>query len=348
MHNSTFVASTVYNLYLIILYILKENDFEIAKQNHLLIIVENTKNIEDLFPVLEESLFFRKVILLPNKKKQKKIINKFSYTFCRKRLVHILENKIPQLKVEEKFMRSSDIYLCDTDSAKNYFYFKFRKSKTFTMIEDGFATYVQAPSKVNIFKKQILKTGFTKNGHGKEVYRVIATKPNLLPLKLQKKAAALDITNISTCLTRSNKQEIYNAFNFKFSKLEGGKPKVLVLSSPYYQDNCIKSLEDQIFIFTDIIKSIDRNKFAIFFKPHPRDTTNYNLENKVTYIPKLFPVELFLLDNTVYFERGYAVVSSALATLGDAIGEKIYYFEKYKYLFIRNREEFQKMIDKFK
>ncbi|WBX74529.1 hypothetical protein PG913_04895 [Tenacibaculum pacificus] len=343
--NNTYVASTVYHIYLIILHIIKEENDELTKQNNLLILTENTKGIKSLIPFFEDSLFFRKVVFLPNNRIQKKMLSKVSYTFNRKKIIPVLENKYRSLKDEEVFIENSTIFIGDSDSAKNYFYFKY-KHKGFIMFEDGAGTYVNIPSKLNVFKKKILKNGFTFNGHGDEIKHVIAVKPEKLPKLLYNKSQELNINSISKALSLKLKMEIFKTFNFNFDKLNSEKPKVLILGSTISEDNLVAKESIKINIFKDLLNEIDYNIYDVYFKPHPREKTIYNFKN-VVLIPKLFPSELLTLDSDIFFEKGYAIISTSLDNLGETVKEKIYVFDRYKHHFTKFKKESENIIKKY-
>lgn len=345
MNNNTYVASTVYHIYLILLQIIEQNDFQLNnKQPHLLILLKNTPNIETLVSNLENSLFFRKVVYVDEIPNLKKDLNLFSYFFNRKKIINLLENKFPVLKEEEDYIKKSQIYIGDSDSAKNYFYYKYAKTTKFIMFEDGSGTYVIKPSKLNVLKKKILKNGFTKNGFGNEVKGVIAVNPKKLPFSLRKKSIELNIKEIAKKLLIKDKKEIFKAFNFEYLKLATNKPKVLIIGSTLSEDKLVASEEDKIFIFKDIISKVGEEN-VIYFKHHPREVTTYNFNREVIFLPKLFPLEILMLDSSIVFEQGYSILSTALDNLDDTILEKHYVANDYLHLFIAHKKETKKIVN---
>lgn len=341
--NNTYIASTVYHLYLIAFHILEQEKLENKKTNHLLILLKNTPKIETLIDGLESSNFFRKVIYVDYIPDLKKELNFFDYLFNRKKIVSLFEKKNPVLKQEEDFIKKSEIHICDSDYGKNYFYFKYRKNKDFIMFEDGAGTYVNKVSKFTILKKRLFKNGFTRNGYGKEVSKIIAVNTKKLPKQLQKKSFELNINEIAKRLSIRNKEEIFKIFNFEFLKLSNKKNRVLIIGSTISEDNIVASEKDKIFIFKDVIKNIDESK-TIYFKHHPRENTVYNFNREVIFLPKLFPLELLTLDESVVFEEGYSILSTALENLGDTIEKKYYVANKYIHLFTNYQQEAKNII----
>lgn len=347
MNKNTYVVSTVYHIYLVILKMIKDNDFTIKqKQSNLLIITKNTEGIEELFNSFEDSLFFRRVILLPNIQEQNEMLGKFSSKLNKKKIVKILENNYEEIKEEETFISKSKIYIGDSDAAKNYFYFKYGKTKKFTMFEDGAGTYVNIPKRSKVLKKRILKNGFTSNGFGKEVEKVIAVKQSDLPNVLKNKSEALNIKEIVHKISDELKYEIFKTFNFTFENLLSSKPKILILGSTISEDSLVANENVKVNIFSEILESIDQEKYQVYFKPHPREKTIYNFKD-VIYIPKLFPAELLTLDKRIKFDKGFAIISTALENLGDTITEKVYVFEKYKHFFTNNVVESSEIVKKY-
>ena len=338
---NTFVATTVYHLYLIILLIEKDRLSSIENDN-LLVIIEHTDNLDPIIANLLKHHYFRKVIIIPNKKSQKRKLGKFNYIFNRKKLVTILDTQCEGLKEEENFIANSKIFISDIDSSKNYFYLKFRNKK-FSMIEGGSLTYVQIPSKTTIYKKKLLKNGFIENGFDKKVEEVYALSPSKLPKVLAKKAIKIDIKAISKKLSSERIQTIFKVFNFNIS-LDNKEKKALIVTQNIYDEGFVDTELDKINIYKDLISKIP-NEYSVFIKAHPRENTDYSkyLKN-VTVFPKSFPAELFLLlgDNT--FDLGYTLFSTSLNNLADCVREKKFVALEYIDHFKKNKEQIKEVI----
>ena len=315
---NTFVATTTYHLYLIIL-LIENNRLTNALDDNLLVIIEHTDGINLITDNLVKYNYFRKVIVIPNKRKQKNKLGKFNYLFNRKKLVSILDSTCEGLKEEEEFINNSKIYISDIDSTKNYFYFKF-KLKKFSMIESGSLTYIMVPSKSLIFKKRILQNGFIENGYDdiSIVEEVYAISPEKLPEVLRKKSVKIDINKISESLSDKSIETIFKVFNFEIS-LDKSKKKALVITQPLYIESLVKTEDIKINIFKDLISKIPKD-YKIFIKTHPRENTDYTKHfTNVTVFPKLFPAELFLLLGKDTFDVGYTLFSTALSNLGHCV-----------------------------
>jgi len=334
---NTFVATTIYHLYLIIL-LLEKDRLDNVVNNNLLVIIEHTDNLEGIIDNLLKYNYFRKVVVIPNKKTQKKILGKFNYIFNRKELIKILDNQCIGLKEEEKFIENSKIFISDIDSSKNYFYLKF-KSKNFSMIEGGSLTYVLIPSKFKILKKKFFKNGFIENGFDYNVKEVYALNPIKLPKILAKKAVKIDIEAISKRLSNERIQ-----INFNIS-LNTKEKKALIITQNIYDEGYVESEIDKINIYKNLISKIPSN-YKVFIKVHPRERTDYALHiDDVTVFPKTFPAELFLLLGNNTFDVGYTLFSTALDNLKDCVKNKKFVALDYIQNFKKNKDQIKEVIE---
>ncbi len=331
----TFVATTTYHLYLIIL-LIENNRLANILDDNLLVIIEHTENINLITDNLLKHNYFRKVIIIPSKRKQKNKLSKFNYLFNRKKLVTILDSECEGLKEEEKFIRDSKIYISDTDSSKNYFYLKF-KNKKFSMIEGGSLTYILVPSKLSIFKKKIMKNGFIENGYDEIVEEVYAISPEKLPKILRNKSVKIDINKISENLSSNSIEAIFKVFNFKVS-FEKKEKKVLIITQSLYVEGLVESEIDKIEIYKDLISKIPK-EYKVFIKVHPRENTDYTKHFKgVVVFPKMFPAELFLLLKKDTFDIGYTLFSTALSNLDYCVSDRRFVALDYIDKIIKNQE----------
>jgi len=270
--------------------------------------------IETLIPNLKKS-FFRNVHIISERKDHVADLGKFNYSLFRKAtLIPYLERKHSILKEEKKFIDSSDLYLCDTDSSKSYFLYEFGH-KGINMIEDGARTYRQRHSTF----EQLVKTYLTKTpiggGFDKEVIRLFAQFPDRLPLPLQKKAVELNIKKEVANLDEKTKNEIFEIFLPEDTFEIEGDNNALILTQPISEDKVVKSEAAKIAIYKDVVSRVPA-KMNIIMKTHPRETTKYeNHFDDITVLPALFPIEILGLKDGFYFEQGYTLFSTALSNL---------------------------------
>ncbi|MFD0861299.1 glycosyltransferase family 52 [Sungkyunkwania multivorans] len=313
---NTFVGSTIYNIYMSIFKIIVQNDYEIdKKQDNLLILVENTPEIEKLIPSLEKSIFFRKVIMMPCRKTQVAHIGKFNYTFRKKqKITEYIEETCPELKEEQAFIEQSDIYFCDTDSSKNYFFLKYPNNRLH-MIEDGFKTYQFVPKLSEMIKKKYLTKCLVENGHGDEIIAVHAQNPDQLPSKLKNKAVELNTKKIEKLLSDELKQEIYQLFMYDTGTKDLNGKCSLILTQPLSEDGLVADEQTKIDIYKDIIENISAST-KVVIKTHPREITAYQVHfPDAIVLPALFPIEVLSLNEKVHFQDCYTLFSTALENM---------------------------------
>ncbi len=312
----TFVASTVYHLYLIICKLLQDNNYNLEeKQDNLLMIIEEaTPKIKALIHNIEASVFFSRVVFIPHKRVQKSLIGKYHYKFNRSKMVKELDLLIPSLKKEEDFIKHSDIYICNTDPAMNYLYLKY-KYKKFYMIEDGCSTYQNKPSLDEYIKRYFFDNAFITNGYGKEIKTIYALHPNQLSNTLQAKSEEIKTTEVSKNLNDQMKREIFQLFNLNYDHIEDNSKKALIITQPLTEDKWLFTEEDKVAIYRSVIAQIPNN-YQVFIKTHPREKTDYALYFKnAIIIPSQFPIEIMNLDRKTHFHIGYTLFSTALNNL---------------------------------
>lgn len=311
----TYVGSTIYHIYLAILYILKDSrDMKDRRGDNLLFLVESTPMIETLIPNLTKC-FFRNVHIISERKDHVADLGKINYSIRRKKtLIPYLEDKHPILKEEKDFIQNSDLYLCDTDSSKSYFLYEFG-NKGVNMIEDGARTYRQRHSAFERFIKSYLTKTPIGGGFDKEVKVLYAQFPDRLPLPLQKKAVELNIKKEVAKLNEKTKLEIFEIFLPEDSFKIEGENNALILTQPISEDKVIKNEAEKIAIYKDVVSKVPSH-MNIILKTHPRETTKYeNYFDNITVLPALFPIEILGLRSGFYFEQGYTLFSTALSNL---------------------------------
>ena len=311
----TYVGSTIYHIYLVILHIIRDSGYQVDEPgNNLLVLIESTPFIEELSPNLKKR-FFREVYVISERKEHVRELGKFNYALRRKKkLPSYLESKHPALEDEREFIAASDLYLCDTDSSKSYFLYRFGNKKI-QMIEDGARTYIQRHS----WFEQFMKTYITKTpiggGFDKEVTTIYAQFPSRLPPALREKARELNISKEVALLSAAVRTEIFEIFiaSDAFEIPPGNN--ALLLTQPISEDKVINGEKEKIAIYADVIAKIP-GKYNIIIKTHPREKTDYSTHFKhVTVLPALFPIEILGLKPGFYFDQGYTLFSTALSNL---------------------------------
>ncbi len=319
----TYVGSTIYHIYLSLLHLIRDSGYGSGDYGeNILFLVESTPLIESLLPGLKKE-FFRDVYLISERKEHVADLGKLNYSFRRKStLIPYLEEKHPSLAREKKFIRQSDIYLCDTDSSKSYFLYEFA-GHNIQMIEDGARTY----SKRHTFTEQFIKSYVTRtpigSGYDKEIKTIYAQYPERLPLPIRNKAKELNIGKEVARLDESTRNQLFEIF------LPEGSPgiieghKALVLTQPLSEDGVVENEAVKIGIYRDLISKIP-GRLQVVIKTHPRELTSYKEHfPQVTVLPALFPIEILGLREGFLFDQGYTLFSTALSNL-DIVGERFF------------------------
>ena len=324
----TYVGSTIYHIYLVILHIIRDSGYKIDQPgDNLLLLIESTPFIEQLSPKLKKR-FFRDVQIISERKEHVKDLGKFNYAFRRKsKLPPYLESKHPVLKKEKAFIENSDLYLCDTDSSKSYFLYQFG-NRNIQMIEDGARTYIQRHSWFEKILKQYITKTPIGGGFDQEVKTVYAQFPDQLPAGLKKKALALNIRKEVALLKAEVKTEIFEIFLANDALKLPESNNALLLTQPISEDKVIKDEKVKLEIYADMISQIP-GKYNIILKTHPRETTDYSAHYKdIIVLPALFPIEILGLKEGFYFDQGYTLFSTALSNL-EIVKERFFMGKNY-------------------
>ncbi|MBC6998814.1 glycosyltransferase family 52 [Cytophaga sp. FL35] len=324
----TYVGSTIYHIYLSLLHIVKDSNFDsVERGDNLLFLVESTPFIETLIPSLKKN-FFRDVHIISKRKIHKNDVGPFNYAFRRKgRLLPYLREKHPVLVEEHSFIENSDLFLCDTDSSKSYFLYTYGHKKI-NMIEDGARTYCQRHSKFEQFYREFITGTPIGGGFDKEIDTIYAQFPERLPAGIKEKAVELNISKICSKLTQQTKDEIFDLFLPNSSLTINNPNSALILTQPISEDKVIANEQEKISIYRNIISKIPEG-MHIVLKTHPRERTQYEKHLKgITVLPGLFPIEILTLKDGFYFKKGYTLFSTALNNL-DMVEERFFLGKEY-------------------
>ncbi|SDS59474.1 Glycosyltransferase family 52 [Formosa sp. Hel1_31_208] len=318
-----FVITSVYHILLSILHIEERN-----LKNNMLVIVEITPGIETLIPNLKNSRWFDDVILMAGRQQQKKLAGKLTYTLNRKKIVSLIDAQNTELKALTKHETDYDIYICSPDSAKNYFIYKYKHHNKF-MIEDGLKTYVtSAPDTVKKITSTLVNRPLV-NGFDKRITKVFATTPDDLPHELKVKSDHLNWKATLANLNMQTLDELTKAFLPSTNLNDAGlfpieKTKSIIITQTLNEDGIVANEIIKLQYYKDFVNQAQTD--LIYFKPHPRERTNYSklfeADERIIVLPKLFPAELLNLLPNLKFEKAFTAYSTAIDNL-DNVKEKI-------------------------
>lgn len=115
---------------------------------------------------------------------------------------------------------------------------------------------------------------------------------------------------MESCLTKTDHRIISEIFGHNtIPKIT--EHSALLLTEPLFADGVCTSLEEQVLLYEKICKRLNKEKFDIFIKPHPRDQADYSGLN-VLVVDRYFPIEIWNFALVNDFARAVAVSSSAI------------------------------------
>lgn len=308
-----FVITSVYHILLSILHI-EERKLE----ENILVIVEITPNIESLIDGLKKTRWFKNVILMPGRQKQKKMAGKITYAINRKKIVPLIDSEQAQLRTLLKNDDDYDIYICSPDSAKNYFIYKYKNHNIF-MIEDGLKTYVTSPPNQTKKISSRLINRPIPNGYDNRITKVFATNPKDLPKELKKKSERINWKSTLNNLSSNKQEELVEAFlpGHMLTDIDifpKDKSKSIIITQSLNEDGIVTDEITKLKYYYDFVDQAKTD--LIYIKPHPRELTNYSelfeTDNRVFVLPKLFPAELLTLLPDLKFEKAFTAYSTAI------------------------------------
>ncbi|MDV7139639.1 glycosyltransferase family 52 [Maribacter sp. TH_r10] len=345
----TFVSNSIYHIYLSIIYILKDSNYDVNAVGDNILFLLDRKGIDKKMIPFLESHFFRKVYLIPTFDIQKKGIGKINSLFFRRySIVPYMEKIMPELVKEESFITESQIIVSNPCSAKSYFLYKYPK-KSFHGIEDGARDYRKIHTSWKIFLRNNITKKPLEGGDDRRIKTFYAQFPNKLPKKLRKKTKELNALKVIANLNNEAKKKVFYTFAFEpISDLKPGK-NAIIITQPISENNIVASETDKIAIYQEIITSIE-DGFHIVLKMHPRETTDYSKYFKsITIFGGSFPLEILSLGKDVYFDKGFTLFSTSINNI-DIIGEKYIVGDKFSdyYTTKRWKNKIKQTVNQFK
>lgn len=323
-----YICSTYYHTLISILKAIDETE------KPAVIICSYIPEYQNLAKKLEASHFFSEVIAVNN-------IDARPQTFKEKFLWRRgLYKKIVETTFRMDFSRFNEIYLFMDDTWIARYLKDIHVS--YNILEDGldafkgiqngpFAYTIVRPSLKNKVKR-ILKYGF-------DSYCYYLDEKHLV-----KSIEVNDITNIA--IDGSDKRVIEKPRKTLYSKLTTEYLNrvvsvyldnmnlldidniVLVLTYPLFGDNLVKTLDEQMAIYSDICKRYALN-YNVVIKPHPRDNLDYSPLSECKILPKTFPSELIPYIDDGKIKKYISVYSSS-----------VYSYPKDKVVYYANVEEY--------
>jgi hypothetical protein len=192
----------------------------------------------------------------------------------------------------------------------NLFY---KKCRNALFIEEGALTAVNPPqSKAKSFVKK-MQGGSVDFYKDKKLVGIYVQRPEIYFKEWKDKLNVLDVKKILDGLDEITKHVIVEIFmgDFINSVKNQLKDTGIIYTQPLSEDGFITEKE-KIFYFTQMVDYYSKYGTPVL-KLHPRDTSDYQLENKCTILPAFFPSEILtLLD--IHFKYAIGICTSAVPT----------------------------------
>ncbi|TWT27719.1 polysialyltransferase family glycosyltransferase [Planomicrobium sp. CPCC 101110] len=233
-------------------------------------------------------------------------------------LIEGIIDKFEYIKLK-KVIKTSTVYIFPWNPYSLYTItnFIYTKSKQLHLVEDGSNLHqYKKPRIIKIMVKKFVygvKTNFYKD---KKLKSILVQYPSKYPDFLKPKLTLLDLNNLMNKLDQELKNKILNVFlstrsTNAIASLKNKKNSIIVLSQPLSEDGYL-SEKVKIGLYQEIIDRY-KNEYSMIIKKHPREKTNYNLEN-VIELDGEFPSEIFALLN-LKFNKAIGICTSAIDTI---------------------------------
>jgi hypothetical protein len=291
--------------------------FHSKVQKNILVITDHINEYKYFVEVLNKTKIFDQILIVEDRKLSERFNSKrTNFIFFQKKIKQFFdkETRLGQVLNDAGKINSIYIFLDETRTSQ---YLMFTDHNV-VLVEDGSGLY--SIEKLNL--KRIVK-GFLgiprTRGKDKRVNVIEATKPDKLISSIRHKAILLNIADLQKNINKEQKDILMNIFfssKFSSNKINDEKKrKVLLLTQPFSEDNCINE-ELKIKIYNSIIEQYI-NDYSVYIKPHPREITDYKkvISHNIIEIQRNFPIELFNIIPNLVFDKIISINSSAVNNL---------------------------------
>lgn len=196
---------------------------------------------------------------------------------------------------------------------QDHLYFSNLMPKSAIVIEDGERTYFNKPGIASKINRTIFPIRFVRF-HGREGFtkKILMTKPKGVPNDLIHKACFVDLNRSWAKIDTMVQRQIMDVFGLSedvVNTLQSLKSADLLLTQPFSEEGFIS--ENRKLRMYDELTSRYKSSYIVI-KPHPRETSQYQFDNKeVIQLPRTFPSQ-FLNLLGVRFSNAITVNSTAI------------------------------------
>lgn len=298
--------------------------FQYKKSGHksLLVIIEDrTEGIQDYIEPLRVLGAFEDVVAVKSYgvvKKLKKRAGYVNYIFNRANsLKRSFEDENPQILNYHEFILKSEINLYHIVNSRAYFLIKYPEN-VFRMIEEGTGTYRHKMPFSRKMKRTLMGYPLLM-GYDKQVKEVLVQQPTDMqdPL-LRAKSVKLDLNHLQESLTIDEINNISKCFGLTSELTDKSQEKAIILTQPLIEAGFKVTKDEMIAIYQKMIDDAKEKGLKVYLKMHPREEIDYNVafkKDNVEVLPKLLPIELINLDNSITFQEAYTICSGSIDNL---------------------------------
>ena len=326
--NQTFVCCSTYHVYVSILEAYKFR--KLGQESVLIFFNDVISGIDGFLQSVESIGVFKKIIVVQGytiMRNMKKEHGWWKYITGRSEIiVDRYERNNPELLDYEKFITESEINLFQLNRTRAYFLIKY-PNNFFRMYEDGYGVYQQKlPALRRFNRKYITKLPLLK-GHDPQIKEVWVSFPEKVTDKiLIPKLKKLEIDVLETALTDAEKAHIVQCMIGNIT-LRAEQSTVIITQPLSEDDYC--SEEIKIELYRKLVDQELEDGNTVYIKTHPRERTVYPFAgDKVVFLPKYFPLEVFNLAESLKIDKAVSFFSTALFNLKH-VENKVMYGEEY-------------------
>jgi len=122
-------------------------------------------------------------------------------------------------------------------------------------------------------------------------------------------------------LTDREKALLVKVFEGEPFKRPSRENSTLIITSPLYDDQYVKTQSQHIEVYRDIAAGLLSQGFEVYIKPHPRDNVDYSVFENTIVLSKDMPLEVFNFHENLFFRKAVSFPSAAIELL-DCVAEK--------------------------
>lgn len=334
-----FICERPYPLYRTLIKCMNDSqDDDIVISNHV-------DGMEKMYPVLKNTTIFQNVFFYDDVMYKKfysfgseREFSKFPsgiISLLKKLKMYIeLQNKAKNIKLPKglNFEKYDEIYV--NDATSTLMFYLCNKKKKFIWVEHSKNVFQLKLSFVYRVCFRIMpileKLGilYALHGASKWVEAVeVSNNKNLISLIRKKTIREVNLDQILKYMSEEKKEKIFELYCKAYELvLDRDKASYIILTAPLFLDGLVRSEEEQIRVYKNLIKyEIGENK-SVLIKPHPRDKIKYEVAIPgVVVVDPCISAEVLNLAGKGYIKGAYGIRTTTVDAFTNVIHKKSYF-----------------------